>query len=200
MVKDHTLDDKIIASATNEFLSLGFQKASLHKIAENAGITTGALYTRYKNKDALFVSLVKDMLSEIGEEAESIQNLYKKAEAGDPSSILDVIRQEENTYLKLMFRHYDACVLLFCRSGGSSLEIEINRMMRKKAEETVLYLERISKKPTDLDGIELIMMEQFHFFKHILEQGYDLDRAFSCMKRVEKFMEAGWKDLFEEIM
>ena len=200
MVKDRTLDHKIIESATKEFLSLGFQKASLHKIAENAGITTGALYTRYKNKDALFVSLVKDMLSEIGDEAASIQKLYQDAEGESPASILDVIRQEENIYLELMFRHYDACVLLFCRSGGSSLEVHINQMMRNKAEETVRYLKRISKTSVDLDGIELIMMEQFHFFRYILEQGYDLNRALSCMKRVEKFMEAGWKDLFEEIM
>ena len=200
MVKDRTLDHKIIESATKEFLSLGFQKASLHKIAENAGITTGALYTRYKNKDALFVSLVKDMLSEIGDEAASIQKLYQDAEGESPASILDVIRQEENIYLELMFRHYDACVLLFCRSGGSSLEVHINQMMRNKAEETVRYLKRISKTSVDLDGIELIMMEQFHFFRYILEQGCDLNRALSCMKRVEKFMEAGWKDLFEEIM
>ena len=52
--KDHSLDDGIIQAAYFEFLSCGFQKASLHKIAEKAGVTTGAIYTRYKNKDALF--------------------------------------------------------------------------------------------------------------------------------------------------
>ena len=52
-VKDHSLDDKIIRAAQSEFLKHGFQKASLHKIAELAGITTGAVYTRYKHKDAL---------------------------------------------------------------------------------------------------------------------------------------------------
>ena len=47
--KDHSLDDGIIQAAYAEFLAYGFQKASLHKIAEKAGVTTGAIYTRYKN-------------------------------------------------------------------------------------------------------------------------------------------------------
>lgn len=53
-VKDHSLDDKIIHAAEDEFLEHGFVAASMHKIADRAGVTTGALYTRYKNKDALF--------------------------------------------------------------------------------------------------------------------------------------------------
>lgn len=61
--KDHSLDDGIIRAAYDEFLACGFEKASLHKIAEKANVTTGAIYTRYKNKDALFVSLLQDFLS-----------------------------------------------------------------------------------------------------------------------------------------
>ena len=57
--RDHSLDDGIIQAAYSEFLAYGFQKASLHKIAEKAGVTTGAIYTRYKNKDALFASLLQ---------------------------------------------------------------------------------------------------------------------------------------------
>lgn len=52
--RDHSLDDGIIQAAYSEFLAYGFQKASLHKIAEKAGVTTGAIYTRYKNKDAYY--------------------------------------------------------------------------------------------------------------------------------------------------
>lgn len=60
--KDHSLDDKIIKAAYSEFLAYSFCKASLHKISEKAGVTTGAIYTRYKNKDALFVALLQDFL------------------------------------------------------------------------------------------------------------------------------------------
>ena len=52
------LEDGIVQAAYSEFLTYGFQKASLHKIADKAGVATGAIYTRYKNKDALFGSLL----------------------------------------------------------------------------------------------------------------------------------------------
>ena len=53
-LKDHSLDDKIITAAFYEFMEFGFQKASIRKIAERAGVTHGAVYTRYNSKDALF--------------------------------------------------------------------------------------------------------------------------------------------------
>ena len=79
-VKDHSLDEKIIKAAWNEFMAYGFQKASLHKIANNAGITTGALYTRYKNKDALFCSLVEDAMASMTEKAKPMKEMYYAVE------------------------------------------------------------------------------------------------------------------------
>ncbi len=44
--RDHSLEDGIVQAAYSEFLTYGFQKASLHKIADKAGVTTGAIYTQ----------------------------------------------------------------------------------------------------------------------------------------------------------
>ena len=49
---------KIIESAKKEFLEKGFMNASLRTIAANAGVTTGAMYRHFKDKDALFCALV----------------------------------------------------------------------------------------------------------------------------------------------
>lgn len=57
-LKDHSIDNRIIAAARKEFYEYGFTQASLRKIASRAEVTTGALYTRYKNKDELFEYLV----------------------------------------------------------------------------------------------------------------------------------------------
>lgn len=200
-VKDHSLDDKIIKSAKAEFLEHGFQKASLHKIAINAGITTGALYTRYKNKDALFCSLVKDALSKIVAEVEPMREMYMEAQKRkDVVKLLDAIKKEESIYLDLLFEYYDECILFFCKSGGSSIEKMMNGMMKKKAEETGEFLRNIARVQIDFDGIELLMSEQFHYYREILERGYTKEKAISCMEATEIYMEAGWKALFEKIL
>ena len=49
----------VLQSAQREFLDKGYEKASLRSIAQNAGVTTGALYVRFPNKSALFAALVE---------------------------------------------------------------------------------------------------------------------------------------------
>ena len=56
--KNHELDKPIIEAAKMEFLENGFQSTSIKNIAKRAGVTTGAIYTRYKGKDELFHNLI----------------------------------------------------------------------------------------------------------------------------------------------
>ena len=50
----------LLESAKKEFLQKGFAGASLRTIAANAGVTTGAMYRHFKDKDAFFCALVDD--------------------------------------------------------------------------------------------------------------------------------------------
>ena len=200
-VRDHSLDEKIVEAATAEFLACGFRGASMRHIAQRAGLTTGALYNRYQNKDVLFCSLLQPVLAEIGGEFEPMRSLYQEIwEAPDPEKLMAAIRQEEQVYLDLMFRHYEECVLFFCRSDGSSVRQSLDRMMEEKAVQTVSFLKSIAKREVDLDGIAMILSEQFHYYRHVLQKGYSREKAAVCMKTVEEFMEAGWRDLFEKIL
>ncbi|RHV01260.1 TetR/AcrR family transcriptional regulator [Clostridium sp. OM07-10AC] len=56
--------------AMEEFLEKGFMKASLRSICKKAGVTTGALYFFFEDKDDLFVSLVKEPLAGVREAME----------------------------------------------------------------------------------------------------------------------------------
>ena len=200
-VKDHSLDSKIVESAKKEFLELGYSKASLHKIAKNAGTTTGALYTRYKNKDALFMSLIEGAINEVKQYFEPFSNMYSEvARTKDPDLFLEVIRRERNIYLEFLFNYYDECVLMFLKSEGSSINETTKQMMSYKAKSTVEFLKSISKSDADFDGIEFIMQVQYDYFKRLIESGCDRDKAVSCMRTAEVFFEAGWRDLFQRIL
>lgn len=48
----------ILSSALQEFKEKGFQHSSLRTIASNAGVTTGAIYCFFRNKDELFDEII----------------------------------------------------------------------------------------------------------------------------------------------
>ena len=74
--KNHGLDKPIIEAAKIEFLQNGFQATSISSIAKRAGVTTGAIYTRYKGKNELFYSLIEEFLIALNEEREENENSY----------------------------------------------------------------------------------------------------------------------------
>ena len=59
-VRDTSIDPRLLESARDEFMKHGFIKADLKTICDNAGVTTGAVYKRYKGKEELFQAVVKD--------------------------------------------------------------------------------------------------------------------------------------------
>lgn len=200
-IRNHSLDDKIIEAATTEFLEFGFQGASLRRIAQRANLSTGALYTRYESKDALFCSIVKDILSEISHEFEPLQKGYMDAQKSNSvEAILEAIRQEERVYQKILLKYYDQCVLFFCQSDGSSLQVKLEQLMTYKAKETVAFLENISKKEVNADGVEILLLQQFYCYRAILQKRLSKEKTTACLKMVENFQEAGWKELFRQIM
>ena len=109
--KDHSLDSGIAQAAYKEFLTCGFQKASLHKIAENAGVTTGAIYTRYQNKDALCVSLLQGFFKTMEEIFSSAEQEYERArKSARAEDIIRAINVEKGIYFHLpvglQFRYF----------------------------------------------------------------------------------------------
>ena len=61
----------ILEAGKKEFLTYGYEKASLRRIAKEASVTTGAIYGYFPGKKALFDALTSDT-------AEELLDLYRK--------------------------------------------------------------------------------------------------------------------------
>ena len=62
---DPSIDPRILSSAREEFLALGFKRSSLHSICAGARVTTGALYKRYRSKEDLFRAVVAQTVDDL---------------------------------------------------------------------------------------------------------------------------------------
>jgi AcrR family transcriptional regulator len=122
-VRDTSIDLRLIQSAREEFIANGFLKADLKSICEKAGVTTGAVYKRYKGKEELFQAVVK-------EAADKMDSFVKTRTEIDLSSMSDdQIRNTWNMneeYILDMFRMIwgfrKDLVILLERSSGTMYE------------------------------------------------------------------------------
>ena len=197
-LKDHSIDNRIIAAARKEFYEYGFTQASLRKIASRAEVTTGALYTRYKNKDELFEYLVSEVLIVMGTYGkEAMEHYYKAQETKNISDFLEAVSFESEMYLNILFDYYEQSVLLFCRSDGSLVGKKLNQIIEDKVESTVIYVADYLTNEVDPNAVRLLMNAGFSTYRSLLETVKAKKEAKKAMKEVGDFFNAGWKALFE---
>lgn len=61
----------LMLSALDTFYERGVSRASLNEIAQNAGVTRGALYWHFKNKEDLFDALFQHIFHDLSQELEA---------------------------------------------------------------------------------------------------------------------------------
>ena len=122
-VRDTSIDPRLLKSAREEFMTNGFIKADLKRICENAGVTTGAVYKRYKGKEELFQAVVKDAVDQM----DSFVELRTEIDFAGMSD--DQIRNTwimDEEYVLEMFRMIwgfrKDLVILLEKSSGTSYE------------------------------------------------------------------------------
>ena len=120
---DKSIDPRLLASAEAEFDKNGFIKAELKTICENAGITTGALYKRYKGKEELFCAVVEGIVSELNDFVESRSDIDFSALSND-----EIIASWTMTYesfipmFRLLYDNRITFVLLIDKAAGTRYE------------------------------------------------------------------------------
>ena len=120
---DKSIDPRLLASAEAEFNKNGFIKAELKTICENAGITTGALYKRYKGKEELFCAVVDGIVSELNDFVENRSDIDFSALSND-----EIIASWTMTYesfipmFRLLYDNRITFVLLIDKAAGTRYE------------------------------------------------------------------------------
>ena len=114
---------KLLESAKKEFLEKGFTGASLRTIAANAGVTTGAMYRHFKDKDAFFCALVDDVIDYVTQMV-MLANTENHA-LFDSMAIKNHMAFETESakaLINYMYDNFDAFTLLLTKSAGSTHE------------------------------------------------------------------------------
>lgn len=201
MGADCETKEKLLASAKTEFMEKGYSKASLRKICANAGVTTGALYFFFKDKEDLFRSIVEKPLRDLLEMmnthfAEDAQLLS----APDGYAYSDGDHEE---LVQLLIRHLysnrDAFLLLLTKSQGTAFENCIDEVVEKIENGYRIMAERMTEKTPGMQVNSYMLHWMTHMnidaFIHLLTHEPDEQKALSHMRRIIDYLVKGWMEL-----
>ncbi len=198
---DKSITPRLLVSAKKEFLEKGFEKASINIICKNANITTGALYKRFKGKEDIFDSLVREPANKIREEfikyneelsRASIKERYRKS-----------FQDESHLIVDYMYKYQDEFKLIILCSGGTKYESYFDDLIEIATIYTLNFIKDMQKE-------KLIKDETFsHNLIHILVNAYikgimeviihdmSIEQALEYEKKLSKFFTVGWRNLVD---
>lgn len=157
--RDYSIDPRILNSAKIEFLAHGFEKASLKTICEDAGVTTGALYKRYKGKEDLFCAVVAETVDALGSFIERKSSM--PADTLSDKELMEAWEMGESMleWFRFLYQHHDGFILLISNAGGTryaNFQHDFVEIMTTKAYE--YFLEAKKRKITNVE----ISMREMH--------------------------------------
>lgn len=185
--------------AKHEFLDKGFENASLRTIAVKAGVTTGAIYGYFNDKETLFASLVDKVYNFFLKQFDIFTEEFFSNTPDDASVyLLEKDVEYLNFFIDYMYQNPEESKLLICCSEGTKYSNLIDLIVSKNERSSRLLLERFGKG----SGVEIndhfLHIISSSYFKAIfetIEHDLSYEEAKQQCHLVYKFFTSGWSAL-----
>lgn len=194
---------KLLASAKAEFLEKGYINASLRSICKNAGVTTGALYFFFRDKEDLFDSLVAPAMTELQKEIQWHFDSEKEEISHGIPNYSDSMEDIKATrqLVHAVYQNYDLLLLAIFGSKGSRYENCVDEFVAI-AESHYRALadgmtEQLGLKRIDDYTIHWIAHMQIDVFVHLLQHEPSEEKAQQYIGRIVTYLVSGWMSLFD---
>lgn len=199
MPRDKTANHiKIMAAARDEFLEVGFEKASMRSIGERCGMTAAGIYRHCRDKEDLFDQLVSPAVERIetwinAHVAEYEEALKKNECITWKGSASDMMRE-------VVYPNIEDYHLLLTKSQGTKYENFLHDMTERHQKMFQNYIRTLKKhgiKTWDVDPKELhLLFSAFTtaMFEPVIHN-YSRKDAIRCLETIEAFFLPGWKKL-----
>ncbi|MBQ1490437.1 MAG: TetR/AcrR family transcriptional regulator [Blautia sp.] len=199
MPKDKTESHKkVLAAAREEFMTYGFEKASMRRIGERCGMTAAGLYRHCRDKADLFRELVEPSVERIDQWIDTHAERSIRAMESDE---VDLFKDSEIDMMRdLIYPNMEEYRLLLTRSQGSPYENFLHDLAERHQSQMLDFLPLLYEKgyvTQRINAKELHLLLSAYItamFEPVIH-GYTQEEAYRCLDMVETFFLPGWKQL-----
>lgn len=198
MERDKKTKQILTECAKREFIEKGYMKASLRNICKEAGVTTGALYFFFKDKDELFDSVVGGPLQEL---FVVISTHFNKElqQAGPKGGGLEADFKAANDILTTIFKYKEEFELVLNRAQGSQYENIVDTIVEQLYKYYLEIYWRMKQynsakqlKKEDKFVVHWIAHDHIDIFIHFLTHCKDEKEAREQLRIMFNYMIGGW--------
>ena len=196
--KDDGAREKILEGARAEFLEKGFAEASMRAIAERAGFTTGMLYSRFADKAEIFRELVEEPAEQLYAYFSQVQEDFARLPAGEQRQRMHTYVDEKVEHMvNFIYDHFDAFKLIVCKSGGTSYQYYVDRMIDVETQSTFRFIEVLRALGAEVreirrDFAHMLSSAVFNGMFEVVSHDLSREDAFDYIRQLQRFFNAGW--------
>ena len=135
--------EKLLESAKNEFLSKGYENASLQAIAEKADSSKGAIYIRYPDKESLYRALVEPTTDEFCHLLErELQRCRMLPSDELKEKVMTFGNDGFSKVVAYIYNHFDEFKLIITSGENSTYQEFIHRIIELDISCTMQFIEQ----------------------------------------------------------
>lgn len=187
---DSPVREKLLAAGKKEFLEYGYEKASLRRICRAAGVTTGALYFCFQNKEDLFAQIVSGTIAEL----EALSRRMIISELADPSVGAD----NEKEMLSFLWKNRDVILLLGEKSGGTKYEGFRETLMQQLEDAFARFFQKYGNE-ADWELIRILVEMKTKGYMELIMGGYTFERTRRLAEMLGWYTDGGFEVLMQKM-
>lgn len=188
---------KLVPVVRQEFLTFGYEKASVNRIAQQAGMSAAGLYRHYKGKEDMFASLVEETAAGFREMCDRWESDTCREDGGADPFGTDWTR----CLLDYIYGHFTEFTLLLCCSAGSKYGSFEEELIHREEESSKRYVESLRCAGKTVPDVK---QEQWHLaasmyvraVTEIIRNNMTREEAEEHIRFIQELMYPGMKKLY----
>ena len=187
----------LLEAGKKVFLEMGFRDASLRKIAAMLGVTTGAIYRYYTDKEALFDAIVSGPAEELVNRYRAAHQEYSSISLEEQISGLGQVSEKNSWMMDFIYDHFDEFKLIVCCAAGTRYEHYIDTLVEIEANSSLQLTEELQEAgyklpPLSDELAHMISSGLFNCMFETIRHDMPKEKALEYTGSYQLFYTAGW--------
>ncbi|MDO4269037.1 MAG: TetR/AcrR family transcriptional regulator [Eubacteriales bacterium] len=192
------LASDILEAGKREFLEKGFAGVNMRSLASSLGVTTGAIYRYYSDKEELFSALVDGPAMELVERYRRVQKEFAAQELQAQVAGLPEVSEDGQAWMmSFIYDNFDAFKLITCCAAGTRYEHYTDILAEIETESGIRMVSQMREagyvvQPMDDELIHMVSTMLFNGIFETVRHDMPREKAMAHMTTLKDFYSAGW--------